>query len=116
MRTITGIVTRFDLYAAQYDQIWFELNQYEASQMPELLTALVKYQAAAELDSKAGLIFSPNQNTRTVGLLYAAPASRPSVFQSFYPIPVNKALVPSTIGTEAELSAAFSSSSTGPTK
>lgn len=116
MRAITGIVTRFDLYTAQYDRIWYELNQYEASQMPELLAALVKYQAAAELDSKAGLIFSPNQNITTVGLLYAAPASRPSVFQSFYAIPVYEALVPSTIGTEAELSASFSSPSTGPTK
>ena len=111
-----GIVTRFDLYTANYSQIWFELIQYESSQMPRLLAALVEYEAAAELDSKAGLIFSPTQNLTTVGLLYAAPSTRPKVFQSFYSIPVYQAVVPSMIGTEAELSAAFASPTTMPTK
>lgn len=92
------------------------LNQYEDSQMPQLLAALVDYEAAAELDSKAGLIFSSTQNLTTVGLLYAAPLFRPEVFESFYPIPVYQAVVPPTIGTEADLSAAFASPTIVPTK
>lgn len=111
-----GIVTLFDLYTTHHGQIWFQVNTYEASQMPELLAALVEYQAAAELDSKAGIIFSPSLNTTTVGMFYAAPIARPSIFQKFYSIRSYKSVVPSTIGIEAQLSSAFSSPNTGPTK
>ena len=112
----SGIVTRFDLYTTQYSQIWFELNLYEASQTPELLAALVDYQAAAESDSKAGLIFSPSLNATTVGMFYAVPIARPGIFHRFLSVPSYKSVVPSTIGTEAQLSSAFSSPNTGPTK
>ncbi|KAL8692584.1 MAG: hypothetical protein Q9224_003926, partial [Gallowayella concinna] len=95
---------------------WFQLSEYNASQTPDLLAALVKYQAAAEFDSKAGMTFSPTQNTTTVGLLYAAPVDKPSVFQSFDPLPVSKHLVPPTTGTEEDMSAAYSSPTTRPTK
>ena len=84
--------------------------------MPQLLAALVKYQKVAESDSKAGLIFSPSPNSTTVGLMYAAPIARPSIFENFYSIPVYHSPVPSNIGTEQELSVGFSSPATTPTR
>lgn len=65
----SGIVTRFDLQSAHYGSIWYEVNQYEASQTPQLLAALIQYQKAAELDRKAGLIFSPAGGWDGSGLL-----------------------------------------------
>lgn len=111
-----GIVTSFDLYTTAQDRVWFELNQYSAAQIPQLLAALVEYEGAAEQDSKAGLIFSPTSNLTAVGLFYAAPAVRPSIFRSFYSIPPYQALVPPKNVTLADLSPAFSSPVEAPTK
>ncbi|KAL8897398.1 MAG: hypothetical protein Q9192_002591 [Flavoplaca navasiana] len=112
----TGIVTKFDLYTTAQDRVWFELNQYAAAQMPQLLAALVEYEGAAEQDGKAGLIFSPTSNLTTVGLLYAASTVRPNIFRRFHSIPTYRTLVPAANVTLAELSPAFSSPVEVPTK
>ena len=100
---LTGIVTKFDFYTANYDKVWFQVNVYNNTHINALLRALVTYESVAEEDHKAGFTFTPAATTTTVGFSYAAPQESPDVFKAFYGIPVLQVAVPSTIGTQNDL-------------
>lgn len=109
-------MTKYQLYTQAYDLAWFQLSQYPAAQIPELLAALVEYQEAAEDESKAGLIFSPTPNVTTIGLLYAEPVEKPDIFQRFLSIPAQEVFLAATNSTQSDISTSFSSPTEGPTK
>ncbi|PVI02241.1 putative 6-hydroxy-D-nicotine oxidase [Periconia macrospinosa] len=96
-----GIATRFDLQTIPIRNIWFESNLYAPGQAHALLEAFAKYQEIE--DPKASIILSLTPNYGTVGLVYSAPVERPSVFASFYSIPVMQAAIPGTVGTVLQL-------------
>ncbi|KAI4159471.1 MAG: hypothetical protein LQ342_006550 [Letrouitia transgressa] len=105
-----GILTKISVDAIPADQnIWFEARSYTPEQTPALFPALVKYQAAAENDINANLIFSVTNEATIVGFVYFKPTPRPAVYSSFYNLPFNVSFINSTIGSNQALVEAFSS-------
>ncbi|PQE15274.1 fad linked oxidase protein [Rutstroemia sp. NJR-2017a BVV2] len=99
-----GIITQVELYTVPLHDVWYGFNVYNSSQNAALLQALVKYQELSASDPKAGVVFTLVGSTTVVGFLYAAHAAKPSVFGSFYDIPVATSLVTPTNGTVQQLS------------
>lgn len=87
--------------------MWFESRFYNVNQTADLLKSLVDYQAAAEKDPNANLVWTAVATGTLVGFIYAKPVVEPAVFSMFYPIPYVVASTPSTIGTQADLADAY---------
>ncbi|KAL8723579.1 MAG: hypothetical protein Q9181_007249 [Wetmoreana brouardii] len=104
-----GIVTKFSVDAIPSTPFWFEARTYNPKQTVELFQALVKYQAAAENDIHANLVFSIGNGATLVGFVYAKPVVRPPVYSPFYNIPFNMSFINSTIDSPQALVKAFSS-------
>ena len=105
-----GILTKISVDAIPADEkIWFEARSYTPEQTSALFPALVKYQAAAENDVNANLIFSISNEATIVGFVYFKPTPRPPVYGSFYNLPYNISFINSTVGSNQALVKAFSS-------
>ncbi|KAF4625681.1 hypothetical protein G7Y89_g12485 [Cudoniella acicularis] len=81
-----GIVTRFDLYTVPIDKIWYSAIVYSSSDVPQLLSAFVRWQNEGSLDTKSSVIFQIGLDVCSVGLVYSEPANLPLAFAPFYNI------------------------------
>ncbi|KAI9697354.1 MAG: hypothetical protein M1820_007860 [Bogoriella megaspora] len=107
-----GIVTRYDLETVELPYVWFEARLYNPSSTPALIAAAVRYQAAAEKDPDATLVFQVTPTTTLLGFSYAKPIVRPPIFDEFLSLPYNSTYTNSTVGTASDL--AFSYAGTEP--
>jgi len=104
-----GIITSYTIDTIAVDLLWFEILLYSSDQNEAILQAVVDFQAAAENDDYANLVFELTPTFTLVGFIYAKPIVRPPVFHMFYGIPNSGALANSTIGTESQLCQVFAS-------
>ena len=92
--------------------MWFEARLYSRDQNLELLNALVEYQAVAEHDVNANIVFQLSESASSpesfVGMVYLKPVERPAVFSSFLRLVPYTNMINSTIGNLLELSNAYS--------
>lgn len=102
-----GIVTKYTVDAIPSGNVWFEQRLFNSSQTLDLLPAVVEYQAAAEKDPNANLVFTATSAGTVVGFIYAQAIVRPPVFSMFYDIPFESTTTNSTIGTPAELADSY---------
>lgn len=107
-------MTRFDLYTVPIDQIWFEVLSFAPSETEKIMQATVEWQAAAEEDSKAGLVTNFGRDGNLVGMIYGEPTLRPPIFDQFYAIPSVATVAPSQTGAFIELARVFTSANTPP--
>lgn len=98
-----GIATRFDLATLPIKNIWFQATVHAPEHSPAILDAFAKWQIKE--DTKASAVVSLAPTAGTIVLVYSAPMEKPAVFQSFYEIPVLQTVIPSTLGTVAQLNA-----------
>ncbi|MDI1493407.1 MAG: hypothetical protein OHK93_005196 [Ramalina farinacea] len=98
-----GIVTRFDLHTIPVHDIWYQVTVYTPDQAPAILEAFAEWQekGASDLKSTVALIIA--LETVTVGLIYSAPAEKPSAFSPFDDLPAGTVAVPATNGTVLSL-------------
>ena len=104
-----GVVTKFNVDAIQQGNLWFEARAYTPAQTPALFPALTAYQAAAENDINANLVFSIGNEVTLVGFVYAKPVVQPAVYKSFFSLPYNMTFINSTVAPIQALVEAFSS-------
>lgn len=111
-----GIVTRFDLYTVPLRDIWYQASVYSVDQADAILEAYAKWQLnEGAVDTKATIGLGIGLDVISVGLVYAEPAYRPSVFAPLYELePLALAVaVPPTNGTVSLLTTIMAGTGAG---
>ncbi|OJD36444.1 fad linked oxidase-like protein [Diplodia corticola] len=102
-----GVVTKFDVNTIPSADCWFEGRVYAPNQTEKLFEAVIKYSAAAENDTSAGLVFNVSPDGTILGFVYGKPVEKPDVYSMFYDIPYTQNYINSTLGNTYELALAF---------
>lgn len=108
-------MTRFDLYAVDIRDIWYEVLVIANSEAHAVLDAFAQWQETyATTDAFGTVGLSMGIQYITLGLIYSKPArTRPSAFSAFQDIQPMATAVPPTNGTVAELTSVLGSISLG---
>ncbi|KAL1637024.1 hypothetical protein SLS58_009463 [Diplodia intermedia] len=102
-----GIVTKYDVNTIPAADCWFEGRTYAPNQTEKLFEAMIKYSAAAENDTSAGLVFNISPGESIVAFVYSKPVEKPDVYSMFYDIPYTQNYINSTLGNTYDLALAF---------
>lgn len=104
-------MTRFDLYAVDIRDIWYEVLVIANSEAHAVLDAFAQWQETyATTDAFGTVGLSMGIQYITLGLIYSKPArTRPSAFSAFQDIQPMATAVPPTNGTVAELTSVLGS-------
>ncbi|CAG1980631.1 hypothetical protein FGSG_10611 [Fusarium graminearum PH-1] len=81
-----GVVTEFKSRTYVLDRVWGSVSLYNASQMPEVLQAVNKYQSAPNKDLYANMHMNlaPINDSIVLTLVYLKPEPQPKAFAPFY--------------------------------
>lgn len=103
-----GIVVEFECNTIDLPLVYYEAVLYNTTHNPQLLSALIEYQAAAEKDQNAGLVWNWAPGELLVGFAYAKPIFRPAIFDAFYAIPNITTYVKGAVAPPTDMALAYS--------
>ena len=101
-------MTRFNLYTEPEYRDWPSLKAYNATDIVQVMNAIISVQQSMEEDNKIGLVVSVLKDMFVVCSIYRGWDVPKEAFEAFDGIPVMVVLMPETKGTQESLARALS--------